>query len=119
MVHTITHLTISYAVSKVFNFNEQQTFMFLAANVVDIDHMLDGQISCVDETGGTFENNIFHKYWYIVVGLGALVHPYFSLGLAFHFYLDYIDTNDGNQLACENIPLIPMPVYMLKELGLL
>jgi len=119
MVHVITHLTASYAVAKALKFNEQQTYMFIVANAIDIDHIFDGCVSCGGEIGGTFENNIFHKYWFIVVGLGALVHPYFSLGLAFHFYLDYINVFDGDPLACENVPLIPMPDYMLKEFGLL
>lgn len=115
MVHFLSHIAVSYAVSLILNFNKEQQAMFILANLIDVDHLFDGKVC--DHYGSTFDNNFFHQNWHMTVVAFTVIHPYLGLGVCLHFYLDYLDSLAPSQVACEDIPLIPDIKYALSEIG--
>ena len=115
MVHFVAHVAISIAIAHILKFNEEQTFMFVAANLIDIDHMFDNEIC--DSEGTTFDNNFFHQNWPITLAAFTLIHPYLGAGIALHFYLDHLDALTPSTVSCEDIPLFPSIKYVLGEIG--
>ena len=89
--------------------------MFILANLIDVDHMFDGNLC--DHTGTTFDNNFFHQNWRVTVAAFTIIHPYLGLGVCLHFYLDYLDALAPSQIPCSEIPLIPDIKYALSEIG--
>lgn len=89
-MHFLVHIVSAYAIAKILGFNQEQTSMFVVANLVDVDHAFDGEISSAGETGDTFDNNFFHINWVATTAIGTLINPYLGMGLAYHFYMDLI-----------------------------
>ena len=116
MVHFISHLAVNFIIARTLNFNEEQTSMFVLANLIDIDHTFDGSICDVE--GTTFENNFFHQNWPLTVLLFTMINPYLGAGVALHFCLDYLDAKAPSEVPCCEVPLIPSLKYALSEVGL-
>lgn len=116
MVHFVSHIAISYAISLILKMNPEQTAMFVLANLIDIDHMFDGNMC--DAVGTTFDNNFFHQNWPLTILAFSVIHPYLGMGVSLHFYLDYLDALAPSEVACEDVPKIPGLKYALSEIGL-
>lgn len=91
MARLDVHLAISFAVGSALNLSGEDMAYFLAANLVDIDHLTADPI--YDPDRSSFVHPL-HQVWPVACLAGGALNIWLGVGMAMHFYIDYLDASN-------------------------